>query len=304
MAGLSVKQISSFLNIAPVTTRNMIRRNCRVFYTENGGQRVTIEEFIRFLLDRPQYLERFKHNYELQQIDPPYQFSADIVYNRIKEIKEALLSEEIDLIATSDILSLPFYTGFKSTQEISNLCKRNEITGFKTKKSKGCKWRIPVASFAIYIKMHTDIENSFYASWRLYEDRLKRNDLRRYKIMRSIHNALGDIQNYDSETLAVQEVMDILNIPRNQVETVFCTDIPWARKIRFAKAIPAMNMAKYLHANPDVLERTWSRWWNLKTENVPLSSRILHVLMIYEWYKRCQIDYFAKTTSTIIEEKS
>lgn len=113
--------------------------------------------------------------------------------------------------------------------------------------------------------------------------------MKRYRFMHSIKNALNRVSSYHSEMLTPEEVSELLNIPKNQVLATFCSCSPgsaWLKKFKETIPIHAISVAKYLETDKDRVAQMYDRWAKLQKENDPFAAKLVHMLMIYEYYIR------------------
>lgn len=281
MAGLSIKQISNFLSTSKSIARQTMHRNCSIMHNSDGELRITIADFVQFLLEKEDQKAIFKHNYELNQIEFCYRNSAETVYNRLCFVEGLYAESEVKVLETRDILSLPFYTGFKNQRIISDLCRSGVLAAFKTDSGRWGIWKISVESLALYIYLSKeDLLASFIKAWLRYGDALKENDVTRYRIMRSLYDAAHRVANYYKEEFTAPELAELLDMPKNQVEAIFFTAYPRPM------TASAISVAKYLKTDENCVALMYDRWEKLQKEENPFAQRIVHLLMIYEYYVR------------------
>lgn len=288
MAGLSIRQISNFLSLTKSGSRELMRRQCDVTHDKNGEQRIEVGEFVNFLLRNPKRKEIFECNYIYGQIETCYQLSAKIVYDQIKKLEDAYKEGEVQILKTDEIFGLPFYPGIETKRDLNKLCIDGTISAYKTHPEKWGTWRISVESFALYLYYNLSASASFFDAWLKYSDSLKVNDVKRYRFMHSIYNALNRVSKYRDEFMSLTEIGELLDIPRNQVEAIFCADYPWRKKmkLKITPLVSAISVAKYLETDKDRVSQMYDRWAKLQKEEDPRASKIIHMLMIYEYYIR------------------
>lgn len=286
MAGLSVRQISNFLSLSKGGTRELMHRQCNVTHNKDGEQRIEIREFVRFLVCNPKRKAIFERNYTEGKIEPCYQLSAKIVYDHVKALEDAYAEGEVQVLKTDEIFGLPFNLGLKRERELNELCIDGTLAAYKNIPEKWGTWRISVESFALYLFQDPALNAAFLSAWLQYSDELKVNDVKRYRFMHSIKNALNRVSSYHSEMFTPTEVSELLDVPKNQVEATFCSGNPWIKKFKLTAVIPAVSVAKYLETDKDRVAQMYDRWAKLQKEDDPFASKLIHMLMIYEYYTR------------------
>lgn len=286
MAGLSVRQISNFLSLSKGGTRELMHRQCNVTHNKDGEQRIEIREFVRFLVCNPKRKAIFERNYTEGKIEPCYQLSAKIVYDHVKALEDAYTEGLVQVLKTDEILGLPFYLGLKKARDLNTLCIDGTLASYKNIPEKWGTWRISVESLALYIYRNPPMNASFLNAWLQYSDNLKVTDVKRYRFMHSIKNALNRVSSYHSEMFTPTEVGELLDVPKNQVEAIFCSGNPWIKKFKLTAVVPAISVAKYLETDKDRVVQMYDRWAKLQKEDDPFASKLIHMLMIYEYYIR------------------
>lgn len=286
MAGLSVKQVSNFLSLSKGGTRELLRRHCNVTHNKDGEQRIEIREFVKFLVCNPKRKAIFERNYTEGKIEPSYQISAKIVYDHVKALEDAYTEGLVQVLKTDEILGLPFYLGLKRARDLNMLCIEGTLAAYKNIPEKWGTWRISVESLALYIYRNPPLNASFLNAWLQYSDNLKVTDVKRYRFMHSIHNALHRVSNYSAEMFTAMEVSELLDVPKNQVEAIFLSGNPWIKKFKLTAVIPAISVAKYLDTDKDRVAQMYDRWAKLQKEDDPFAAKLVHMLMIYEYYAR------------------
>lgn len=286
MAGLSINQLSNFLSLTKGTTRELMRRQCNITYNKNGEQRIEIGEFVNFLISNPKRKVIFEWNVTEGKIEASYRLSAKIVYDQLKALEDAYAEEVVQVLKTDEILGLPFYLGLKKARDLNILCIDGTLASYKNVPEKWGTWRISVESLALYIYHNPSMTASFLNAWLQYSDSLKVNDMKRYRFMHSIHNALNRVSNYSAETFTIMEVSELLDVPKNQVEAIFLSGNSWIEKFKLTAVIPAISVAKHLETDKNRVAQMYDRWAKLQKEGDPFASKLIHMLMIYEYYIR------------------
>lgn len=276
MAGFSVSQMSDFLNLDKGRTRVIFRElGC-----EKGPDnilRMPLRTATNLILSNPKYRRIFNERVNTGAIINRYRMSALILHADIALVDTLQLLEDIKDTTTTDYCDIPADLGFKDRIELAELCRSEVIVAYKTCPGRTGKWRIPTYAFAVYLKEHPQYAENFETLWNENKEQWKENNIFMYKLNHSIRKALNRSREEEASVITISLVADILQIPENQVDTIFHNKKTISSIIRGPQPILVSDLIDYILEDDTRLENLRNRWLSCESDD-PLEPVLCRLL--------------------------
>lgn len=188
------------------------------------------------------------------------------------------------ILTTKDIANLPGNFEFKTANDVAKLCREGKIFAYR-KEENFAPWEISSESFAMYLSYNKARKKSYFNSQ--FSENLFKKDEHMKKVVSAINNALGHQIDQKEESYTVDQVSDILQIPKNQVQSIFISS---SLPVRFfariiSSRIPVLKILDYLKIHPEQVTVLQNRHREMLEKKDPRESLIRHTLMLYAYYK-------------------
>lgn len=191
------------------------------------------------------------------------------------------------ILTTKDVANLPGNFEFHTPNDVAKLCREGKIFGYRRKENFS-PWEIPAESFAIYLSYSSAREKTYLDSQT--ELFISGEDDHMKKVVMAINHAMGRQINLKEETYTIDQISDILFLPKNQIQSMFINSswpINFLSRIMSStlNRIPVIRVLDYLKTHPDQLSALQDRHAEMLERKDPRESLIRHTLMLYAYYK-------------------
>lgn len=261
---------------------------------------IPINGIVNYMLQNKEVLNSFNKRFENNEIKKQYMIAANILKDAISEELVVRASEPLKFLTAKQLVSLPMDPGFSYTQQVTTLCRKKKLVGFKESPERFAIWKIPTESFAYFLLRNADYLGAFHKMLAYNMNYWKGKDLEMFKIANSIKHYLNHMPIMFSENYSIDELSDIFDIPKNQILSTFCSETV-TNKIRakvpcFGNKVMVSwkDVSDYMKLNSDKVQYLYDKWEKLTTERKHFQIKeesdkeykIRHLLMMYEYYIR------------------